>query len=80
MRAFAEAYPDQQFVQQVVAQLPWGHKGAGDFLHRLDTGSHGLIASEIQEQARPCGRGVFPELLKIFFEEIGRDGLEVVGE
>ena len=25
MRALAEAYPDQQFVQQVVAQLPWGH-------------------------------------------------------
>ncbi len=25
MRAFAEAYPDQEFVQQVVAQLPWGH-------------------------------------------------------
>lgn len=25
MRAFAEAYPDQKFVQQVVAQLPWGH-------------------------------------------------------
>ncbi|MBZ5523518.1 MAG: PDDEXK nuclease domain-containing protein [Acidobacteriia bacterium] len=25
MRAFAGAYPDQQFVQQVVAQLPWGH-------------------------------------------------------
>jgi predicted nuclease of restriction endonuclease-like (RecB) superfamily len=25
MRAFAEAYPDEQFVQQVVAQLPWGH-------------------------------------------------------
>ena len=23
MRAFAEAYPDQEFVQQVVAQLPW---------------------------------------------------------
>src|SRR5882762_8782859 len=22
-RAFAEAYPDQEFVQQVVAQLPW---------------------------------------------------------
>ena len=41
MRAFAEAYPDQEFVQQVVAQLPWGtrpefwtplrmqHKGSG---------------------------------------------------
>jgi predicted nuclease of restriction endonuclease-like (RecB) superfamily len=25
MRAFAEAYPDPEFVQQVVAQLPWGH-------------------------------------------------------
>jgi predicted nuclease of restriction endonuclease-like (RecB) superfamily len=25
MRALAEAYPDEPFVQQVVAQLPWGH-------------------------------------------------------
>jgi predicted nuclease of restriction endonuclease-like (RecB) superfamily len=25
MRAFAEAYPDRPIVQQVVAQLPWGH-------------------------------------------------------
>jgi len=25
MRAFAEAYPDEQFVQQLVGQLPWGH-------------------------------------------------------
>jgi len=25
MRAFAEAYPDREFVQQVVAQIPWGH-------------------------------------------------------
>ncbi|WP_246163052.1 DUF1016 N-terminal domain-containing protein [Brasilonema sennae] len=25
MRAFAEAYPDQQIVQQVVGQIPWGH-------------------------------------------------------
>jgi DUF1016 N-terminal domain len=24
MRAFAEAYPDPEIVQQVVAQLPWG--------------------------------------------------------
>src|ERR1700730_17393698 len=53
---------------------------AGDFLHRLNTGSQGLIAPEIQEHAGPGGRGVFPELLKIFFEEIGTDGLEVVAE
>lgn len=25
MRAFADAWPDEEFVQQVVAQLPWGH-------------------------------------------------------
>jgi predicted nuclease of restriction endonuclease-like (RecB) superfamily len=25
MRAFAEAYPDKEFVQQAVAQIPWGH-------------------------------------------------------
>lgn len=25
MRAFAEAYPEEQIVQQVVAQIPWGH-------------------------------------------------------
>lgn len=25
MRAFAEAYPDEQFAQQVVGQIPWGH-------------------------------------------------------
>ena len=25
MRAFAEAYEDVQFVQQVVGQIPWGH-------------------------------------------------------
>jgi len=25
MRAFAKAYPDRQTVQQLVAQLPWGH-------------------------------------------------------
>ncbi len=25
MRAFAEAWPDEEFVQQVVGQIPWGH-------------------------------------------------------
>lgn len=25
MRAFAEAYPEEEFVQQLVAQIPWGH-------------------------------------------------------
>jgi hypothetical protein len=42
-------------------------QGAGNFLHRLDAGTHGLIAPEIQKIAGPGGRVVFPELLKIFF-------------
>ena len=25
VRAFAQAYPDEEFVQQLVAQIPWGH-------------------------------------------------------
>src|SRR5207249_2214096 len=25
MRAFAEAWPERAFVQQAVAQIPWGH-------------------------------------------------------
>ncbi len=25
MRAFAEAYPDEQFMQQAAAQIPWFH-------------------------------------------------------
>lgn len=25
IRAFAEAWPDEQFVQQAAAQIPWGH-------------------------------------------------------
>lgn len=27
MRAFGEAYPDEPFVQQVAAQIPWFHHG-----------------------------------------------------
>ena len=30
-------------------------QGAGDFLHGLDAGAHGLIAPEIQEVAGPGG-------------------------
>jgi len=25
MRSFADAYPEREIVQQVVARLPWGH-------------------------------------------------------
>ncbi len=35
MRSFAEAWPDAEFVQQAVAQLPWGHNAV--LLDRLNT-------------------------------------------
>lgn len=35
MRAFAEAWPDEEFVQEVLAQLPWYHQVA--LLDKLDT-------------------------------------------
>jgi predicted nuclease of restriction endonuclease-like (RecB) superfamily len=35
MRAFAEAWPDEKFVQEVLAQLPWGHNLV--LLDRLST-------------------------------------------
>ena len=35
MRAFAEAWPDAEFVQQAAAQLPWGHNLI--LLDRLNT-------------------------------------------
>lgn len=31
MRAFAEAYPDEQLVQQVVALIAWGHDKKTEF-------------------------------------------------
>src|SRR5699024_835445 len=34
MRAFADAWPDEQFVQEVLAQLPWYHQVA--LLDKLD--------------------------------------------
>ena len=34
MRALAEAWPDEQFVQQAVAQIPWGHKCANPGLRQ----------------------------------------------
>ena len=55
-------------------------QGPGDLFHRLDARAHGLMAPEIEEHAGPGGRVVVPELLKIFFEEISPDGLQVVAE
>ncbi len=34
MRAFAEAYPDKGFVQQVAAQIPWGKMFASWIMYK----------------------------------------------
>jgi len=44
MRAFAEAWPDKTIVQQVVAQLPWGHNVR--ILDKADTPEKRLWYSE----------------------------------
>ena len=55
-------------------------QGAGDFLHRLDAGAHGLPVPFIEELASPGGRVVIPELLEGFLEKVSPDGLQVVAE
>ena len=55
-------------------------QGAGDFLHGLDAGAHGLSAPLVEELAGPGGRVVIPELLKGFLEKVSADGLQVVAE
>ncbi|WP_243147353.1 DUF1016 N-terminal domain-containing protein [Scytonema sp. UIC 10036] len=45
MRAFAEAYPDEQFVQQVVAQIPWGHN-----VRILDLWIYTVYSSNLRSQ------------------------------
>src|ERR1700686_1047076 len=64
----------------VEQQLAVSAQRSGDLLHRPDAGSHRLPEPEIQKHAGPSGRVVFPELLKILFEEIGTDSLEIVAE
>src|SRR5262249_42945282 len=53
---------------------------AGDLLHRLYAGPHGLAAPLVEELAGPSGRIVVPELLKGFLEKIRADGFQVVAE
>jgi predicted nuclease of restriction endonuclease-like (RecB) superfamily len=59
MRAFAEAYPDAQFVQQAVAQIPWGHNVRHEEAYRrFRVQAHGVPAEEAAGQtADDCGTG-----------------------
>ena len=55
-------------------------EGAGDFLHGLDAGAHGLTAPFSEEFAGPGRRVVIPELLEGFLEKVSADSLQVVTE
>src|SRR5258708_8022784 len=55
----------------VLAQSP------GDFLHRLDAGTHGLATPLIEELAGPGWRIVFPQPLEVSLGRIAPDGFQV---
>ena len=57
-----------------------GTESSSECLHRLDTRAHHFAAPEVEEEARPSGRVVIPEALKVFLEQVGSDGTKVVFE
>ncbi len=69
MRAFADAYPDEQFVQQVVARLPWGHN-----VRLLDTVKDGNTRAWYARQAIQYGWSRDILLLQVESELYRRQG------
>ena len=55
-----------------------GAQHAGHFLDRFDAGAQGAVIPPLQEPSRPQNSLAGPEELKIFLEQIGADGPEVV--
>ena len=55
MRAFAEAWPDEEIVQQAVARLPWGHNVR--LLDRIESRDEQAMIRAACHRARmePCG-------------------------
>ena len=49
-------------------------------LHRLEPGAHGSCAPRIEKLACPKWGNVFPEALKVLFEQICPDGFDVIRE
>ena len=60
IRAFAEAWPDSEFVQQPVAQLPWGHHLV--LLTKLKNKSHQPVLLELGAGFAFVGRQVHLEV------------------
>jgi hypothetical protein len=49
-------------------------EGAGELLHRIDARTHRFVAPEVEKEARPNGRVIFPEALKVLLEQVCSDG------
>jgi hypothetical protein len=58
MRSFAEAYPDQQFMQQVVAQLPWGIRSEFWTRYRMQSRGNGTFG----KQYKAAGAGTLSSI------------------
>ncbi len=63
--------------EPVEDQRPVPPQALGDFLHRRKPAAQGLSAPRLEELARPCRGGVFPEPLELLAKQMGPDALEV---
>lgn len=75
MRAFAEAWPDEQIVQQAVGQLPWGHNLV--LISKLKTAEKRLAYAQ-----KALENGWSPNVLMMqietrLFERQGMSGVEI---
>ena len=73
MRSFAQAWPDDEFVQAVLAQLPWYHQLA--LLDKLSTPETRRTANQLAQhranRERAGGRGMSPRLVHRLFSCAG---------
>ena len=72
MRAFAEAYPDDQFVQQVAAQIPWFHHCV--ILDKVSEKPIGVAAYRLTEKLPERLKGKLPTI-KELESELGGERL-----
>ena len=64
--------------EPVQQQRPMVPQAAGDVLHRINLRAHRFRAPFVQKLARPIGRTVRPEQLKLLFQQIAPDRLQII--
>src|SRR6202049_5260582 len=66
--AAGELFSGAEIIEDEVAVAA---QSLGDLLRRLDARAHDLFAPIVEEFGGPGRRVVFPELLKVFLEQVG---------